>query len=84
MQINTYISEKDFNILVKAKPKTYKSVPSFMADIIRQRAAEEEKRQAMFDATWLPKAKTTSTIVLGEAPTYGTSGEPIIPQYERQ
>jgi len=50
MQLNTYISTKDYETLYKAKPAQYKSVASFMADIIRQRAAEEEKRLAYFPA----------------------------------
>jgi len=74
MQINTYISEKDFETLCKAKPGKYKSVPSFMADIIRQRAQEEERRAAQFDATGLPFTHKRMT----------TEDVPIIPQYERQ
>ena len=74
MQINTYISTKDFETLSKAKPKQFKTVGLFMADVIHERAVEEERRQAYFTASGLPAARKT----------FNAQGEPIIPQYERQ
>jgi len=37
MQVNTYVSESDFETLIKHKPQNT-STSSFMSDIIRKRA----------------------------------------------
>lgn len=38
MQVNTYISAKDYELLAKNKPAEFETVPQFMAEILRNKA----------------------------------------------